>query len=359
MAAVTDSTIVRVDVERLERFAELALRDLGFSEDDAAIAARVFVVTEARGIRSHGIYHLGGLYLTQIKAGGIDPHANPHIVRETAATAVLEGEGGLGQIAAVKATEIAAHKARDTGCATVVVRNTNHTGALGYYATMLAEQGLIGIAAQNTPVAVAPPGAAARVIGNQPTAYGLPDPDGDGPIVLDIAMSAAAASKISQMQQRGEPIPAGWIVDNDGVPTTDASQPFILATMGGHKGYGLSVLIEAMTGLLSGGAVLSGLNMSDYARPFGMSFWVSAFDVEAFMPLSEFKQRLAEMRAEIHAAPMTPGTPPLILPGEPEARAEAQSREHGIPVDAVNWEPLARFAGELGRTDALEQTRIS
>ena len=171
---VHDEKPLRINLHRLLAFVETAARDLGFSAADAATIARVLVTTEARGIRTHGIYHLGGMYLRQIKGGAINPRANPYIVRESAASAVIDGEGGIGQVAAVRATELAGHKAAQSGCATVVVRNTNHTGALGYYATLLAERGLIGIAAQNTPPAVAPPGAAAAVIGNQPTAYGLP-----------------------------------------------------------------------------------------------------------------------------------------------------------------------------------------
>jgi LDH2 family malate/lactate/ureidoglycolate dehydrogenase len=356
--SVYDETIFRIDTDRLSSFVEGATLDLGFSPEDAAILARVLVTTEARGIKTHGIYHLGGVYLTQIKAGGINPKASPHVVRETATTAVIEGEGGIGQIAAVKATELAARKASESGCAMVSVRNTNHTGAIGYYVTSLADRGMVGIAAQNTPPAVAPPGAAAAVIGNQPTAYALPA-DGETPIVLDIAMSAAAASKINQMRQRGQAIPEGWIVDESGAPTTDPNLPFILATMGGHKGYGLSILIEAMTGLLSGGAILSELNMSDRSRPFGMSFWVTAVDVAAFMPLAEFKERIESLKAEIKRAPTVSSAAPLMLPGEPEARAEDDARKHGIRMDSVNWGSLVQLAEELGRMEELERTRIS
>ena len=352
-----DDTLIRIDINALRDFVETVARDLGFSASDAATIAQVLVTTEARGIRTHGIYHLGGMYLRQIRGGAINPRANPHVVRESAASAVIEGEGGMGQIAAVRATELAARKAAESGCATVVVRNTNHTGALGYYATLLAERGLIGIAAQNTPPAVAPPGAAAPVIGNQPTAYGLPA-GRSAPIVLDIAMSAAAGSKINQMRQRGEPIPEGWIVDERGAPTTDPTPPYILATMGGHKGYGLSILIETMTGLLSGGAFLSDVDISDDSRPSGEGFWVTAVDVESFMPLAEFTQRIARLKTEIRAAPTVGSAGPLTLPGEPEARAEADARRHGIPMDAINWASLARLGDELGRTEDLERTRV-
>jgi LDH2 family malate/lactate/ureidoglycolate dehydrogenase len=355
--SATDQTF-RVDVGRLRAFVEALACDLGFSSEDAAIISRVLVTTEARGVRTHGIYHLGGLYRKQIKGGAINVNANPHVVRETLASAVLEGEGGMGQVVAVKATELAARKAREAGCATVVVRNTNHAGALGYYPTLLAEGGMIGIAAQNTPPAVAPPSAAVAVIGNQPTAYALPG-GREAPIVLDIALSAAAGTKINQMRQRGEPIPAGWIVDQHGMPTSDASQPYILANMAGHKGYGLSILIEAMSAVLSGGPVLSEVNMLDYTRPYGVGFWVTAVDVEAFMPLAEFKGRMAAMEREIKAAPTIPPGAPLTLPGEPEAAAEADARHHGIRMDAVNWTPLMQLAEEFGRAADLEKTLVS
>jgi LDH2 family malate/lactate/ureidoglycolate dehydrogenase len=359
MTAVREATVVRVDFDRLRQFVTHALGDLGFAAEDAAIAAEVLVRTEARGIRTHGIYHLPNLYLRQITAGGINVQATTSIVRETPGTALLEGDGAMGQIAAVKATEIAARKAREVGCATVVVRNTNHCGAIGYYVSSLAERGLIGIAAQNTPAAVAPPGAAGKVIGNQPTAYGIPDPDRGAPIVLDIAMSAAAATKIRQMRERGQPIPEGWIVDGHGMPTTDPTPPITLAPMAGHKGYGLCVLIESMTSVLSGGAILSEMVLADEATPMGVGFWVTAIDVEAFMPLDQFAARVRQMREEIHAAPTVPGVDRLLVPGEPEADFEAETRANGIPMDAVNWDPLRRLADELGRADELEQTRVA
>jgi ureidoglycolate dehydrogenase (NAD+) len=359
MTAVSEATVVRVDTGRLRQFVTHAFEDLGFSGEDAAIAAQVLVTTEARGIRTHGIYHLPNLYLRQMKAGGINPRADIRVVRETPGTAVLEGDGSMGQIAAVKATEIAARKAKEIGCATVVVRNTNHCGAIGYYVTSLAERGLIGIAAQNTPPAVAPPGAVGRVIGNQPTAYAVPDPDGSAPIVLDIALSAAAATKVRQMRERGQPIPAGWIVDGDGMPTTDPTPPITLAPLAGHKGYGLCVLVESMTSVLSGGAILSEMVLADEATPMAVGFWVTAIDVEAFMPLDDFAARVRQMREEIQAAPTAPGIDRLLLPGEPEADFEADTRANGIPMDAVNWDPLLRLARELGRVDELEQARVA
>ncbi len=123
--SVYDETIVRIDIDGLLRFVESAARDLGFSSEDAATLARVLVTTESRGIRTHGIYHLGGLYLSQIKAGGINPSADPRVVRETAATAVIDGDGAMGQLVALRASEIAARMATQTGCATLSVRNMN------------------------------------------------------------------------------------------------------------------------------------------------------------------------------------------------------------------------------------------
>ena len=183
---------VRLDGERLVLFASALLERLGLSSDDAMVGAGVLVRTDMRGVRSHGVRHLPG-YARQIRAGGIVAQAQRHTVIETPSMATLDGGAGLGHVAAHEATMLAIEKARGAGIALVTVRNSNHCGALGHYALMCAEAGLIGIAVSNCPPIMTAPGSRARAIGNGPTAYGVPRAGGP-PLLFDAAMISQIGS---------------------------------------------------------------------------------------------------------------------------------------------------------------------
>jgi LDH2 family malate/lactate/ureidoglycolate dehydrogenase len=361
---MTDATVIPnaahvVDPPGLERFVTLVLTDHGLEPEDAAAAARALVETDVRGQHTHGVWFLPR-YVTGLRGGGIRSAARPRVIHETVATALVDGEGGLGALVAVRACEIAARKAKEAGCATVLVRNTNHFGAAGYYIAHLAEQGLLGFAAANSMPALAAPGARARMLGSQPISFAAEDPDGQGPVVLDMALSLVAGTKISQARERGEAIPADWAVGDDGLPTTDPERFFdggALAPLGGYKGYGLAVLVEILCGVLSGAGVTAGVRSHHPTTPSDTGHWLYAIDVEAFLPRDEFRARLAALRAEIHAAPVAEGAPGVILPGEPEFRHAAEVARHGLELEPLIWDALAKLADDVGRRDELEAAR--
>jgi LDH2 family malate/lactate/ureidoglycolate dehydrogenase len=348
-----------VDPDGLEHFVTLVLTDHGLSNEDAGAAARALVETDIRGQHTHGVWFLPR-YVTGLRGGGINAHANPRVISETAATALVDGEGGLGALVAVRATEVAARKAKQAGCATVLVRNSNHFGAAGYYSSQLAEQGMLGFAAANSMPALAAPGAKVRMLGSQPISFAAEDPDGKGPVVLDMALSLVAGTKITQARERGEQIPADWAVGNDGLPTTDPERFFdggALAPLGGYKGYGLAVLVEILCGVLSGAGVTSGVRSHHPTTPSDTGHWLLAIDVEAFMPREQFRERLAALRTEVHDAPVADGFPPVILPGEPEFRHAAETAERGLELEPLIWNAMVKLADDTGRSAALEAAR--
>jgi LDH2 family malate/lactate/ureidoglycolate dehydrogenase len=351
---------VTVDPARLEAFVGLVLRRCGMGSEDARIAAAVMVSTDVRGQHTHGVWFLPR-YVTGLRGGGIVPDARPEITHETAATALIDGHGGLGALVAARACEVAARKAREAGCATVLVRNSNHFGAAGYYSATLAEQGLVGFAASNSMPAMAAPGARARMLGSQPISFAAEDPDGAGPILLDMALSRVAGTSISQARERGEEIPDDWAVGSDGLPTTDPNKFFdggALSPVGGYKGYGLAVFIEILCGVLSGAGVTSGVQSHHPTSPSNTGHSIIAIDVESFMPREMFRDRLAALRAELHAAPVAEGANAVMLPGEPEARHASATAEHGLDLEPLIWNALAELAADVELIADLESARL-
>jgi LDH2 family malate/lactate/ureidoglycolate dehydrogenase len=279
---------------------------------------------------------------------------------ETVSTATLDGGAGLGHVAASEATSLAIDKARKSGVAVVLVRNSNHCGALGHYALSCAEAGLIGVFVSNCPPVMTVTGSRTRVLGNGPTAYGAPNPAGV-PIVFDAAMSVVAGGRIQMARERRQPVPLGWIVDADGRATTDP-EDFVnggaLVPVGDHKGYGLALFGELLAGVLSGAAMAAqiGSNLTP-ERPTGTGHAAIAIDIKALMPPADFATRVAELARMIKSAPTADGVEAIQLPGELENREEVRSRQVGFELDEVIWSDLSGIAATFRLEPALELVR--
>lgn len=353
---------VVVGVDALTGFAQAALETTGMPAGEALSAAEALVRTSARGVQTHGVAYLHA-YVRQLEEGGANPRAELTTVRETAATALVDGNGGNGLVTAAKATRLAMAKARSAGMATVVVRNSNHFGAAGHYALTCAEAGFVGLVTSTGNTVMAVTGSRARSIGNGVTAYGVPAGPGV-PVVLDIALSVVAGGKVRMAQRRGERVPSGWILAPDGSPSTDPADLLdrggALLPVGGHKGYGLTVFGEVMSGVLSG--ALLGRQVASWLKepsvPVRLGHMVTAWDVEAFMPRDEFYTRLEGFRDEIHASPLAPGHERIYLPGEPEHECEQRSRRSGLVLEATEWQYLSDLADRLALSPQLEACRL-
>jgi ureidoglycolate dehydrogenase (NAD+) len=329
---------------------------VGLRRDDAVAAAEAMVRTDERGHHTHGV-RLLPRYLEWLADGTIRADATPTVLRETAATALLDGNNAFGAVVALQACELAARKAREVGSATVLVRRGNHFGAAGTFSVWLAERGLVGLVAANTAPVVGAPGSRAPVIGTQPISFCAPAPDEHGPVMLDMALSVVAANAILQAHERGESIPEGWLNDSDGRPTTDPGgllEGGALVPIGGYKGYGLGIAVEIVSAVLSGAGM--GYQQTESFRigeAPDVGYWISAFDIEAFMPLDEFKARLAGLRGHVRSVPTVDGAGPLILPGEPEWRHEVEARERGLELEADLWQALHDVAEQHGLLEPL------
>lgn len=354
--ATTPTTVV-ADAEKLKAFGASILRGAGMDERDATDVAEVLVRTDMRGVRTHGIRTLPG-YVEQIEGGGMNARADVHVVRDSGSVAVVDGDAGPGQLVAVRATQIAIAKAKQTGQSTVTVRNSNHLGACGHYALMAAEAGLISLVFSNAPRVMKVPGSRSAVLGNGPMAYGAPLPDG-APMVFDAAMSNVAGTKVIMARERGQKIPEGWLVSPEGSPTTDPEDFFrggALVPLGGHKGYSLTLLGELLAGVLSGAAMASAIGAwrFDKAKPTNTGHAVITLDIEAFMPWDEYAARIGSLCEEIKSAPKESPDARIMVPGEIERDNEAAAELDGIHFDSVVWNALHQLAERFGEDAALQ-----
>jgi ureidoglycolate dehydrogenase (NAD+) len=330
-----------ISVSNLIDFGVAALRKCGVSEADARVTIDVLVTTDTFGVYTHGIKCLRG-YITRLRAGGLKANAVPCVDREGPAWAIVDGQNALGMVTSVFAMKKAIEKAKTAGVAYVGVRNSCHFGAAGYYATLAAKADTIGMAMANDYPSMAILGAKKAVLGTNPFAYAVPAGKND-PIFLDIASSTVAGGKVRIAQAKNQKIPETWMVDADGIPTTD---PFLypgsasLLPFAGHKGYGIALMIENLAGVLTGTGAMWDLNnwidgRKDIPTNHGAAFL--AFNVGAIIPLDAFKNRVDKLIQEIHDTPKAKGTERLFVPGEMEWENRRAALANGItfPADVI------------------------
>ncbi|MSS72123.1 MAG: Ldh family oxidoreductase [Candidatus Latescibacteria bacterium] len=332
-----------VDAEDLRAFSSELFQRCGVPGTDADLAARMLVESDLRGVHSHGTRAQPG-YLHRLKTGAARPVPDIRIITEGPAYAIMEGDEGLGQVVAHRAMSIAIDKARGAGIATVSARNSNHYGAAAYYAMMAAREGMIGFATTNGPgVNMAPFGGAAPVVGNSPLAYAIPAGE-EPPIVLDMATGWVAAGRIGVARMRGEKIPVGWGMTKDGEDTDDPAEASIVLPMG-PKGYGLAIIMDILSGPLSGG--LASCHKPGRPNPDqGHLFW--ALDVARFTPLDAFRAEIDRQIRTIRATKPRRGFDRVYLPGEIEWIKHQERLKTGIPLHRIHLGELEQAAGELG-----------
>jgi L-2-hydroxycarboxylate dehydrogenase (NAD+) len=348
--------------DRLREFASGVFRHFGVAADDAALAATVLLRADLRGIDSHGVARLR-TYHDMLTIGRINPRPQVRIVRETASTATVDGDNGLGLVVGPKANAIAMDKAAQAGSGWVSVRNTNHFGIAGYYVLEALARDLIGFAMTNSTKLVAPLWGAERMLGTNPIAVAFPGL-AEPPIVIDLATCAAAYGKIEMAQRRGESIPDGWAIDRDGRPTTDPQAMIdggALLPLGsdrehsGHKGYALAAMVDVLS------AVLSGANWGPFAPPFalrqeipsravgeGIGHFFGALRIDGFIDPDEFKRQIDDWIRTFRATRPAPGTDGPLIPGDPERASEAERHATGIPLIAAVVDDLRDIGARTG-----------
>jgi uncharacterized oxidoreductase len=335
--------------DRLEDLATRIFAALGASDADARWVATLLVRANLRGHDSHGVIRIPQ-YVTSVRKGDTNLRPAMRILSETPTTAVLDGDLGLGQVVARRATEIALEKAAREGLAAVGVQGSNHVGRLADYVEMAAARGFVGLCWTNaaTAVSVVPHGGVGRRLSTNPLAAAVPGPDGAVALSVDLATSVVAEGKVRVRRNRREPLPEGWAIDAGGRPVTDPVAFYGppragLLPMAGHKGTALSLVVEVMAGILSGAGAISAT-----PGPVRNGVFLLLVEIERFLPLAEFTRQVTDLVGFVKSSEPAPGVAEVLVPGEPEARSEAARRASGIPVEEETWRQIAEIATELG-----------
>jgi LDH2 family malate/lactate/ureidoglycolate dehydrogenase len=345
--AVAQETLVQAD--NLKRYVVAVSEKLGLTEDGARVMADTLVEADLRNVHTHGVNALTG-YARRVQGGGANPRPNVRVVRDALGIAVVDGDAGLGQVVAHFAMERAIERAGKTGIGAVAVRNSSHFGAAAFYAAMALKRDMIGFATTSAGNRIAPIGGKTPVVGNNPLAWAIPSGE-EQPILLDMAQSVVAAGKLGMAARKGERIPFGWALDKDGRPTDDpkVGSAGLLVPIGGPKGFGLAVVMDVLSGALSGAAF--GRQLARTHRPDAPSqlgHFFLAIDVGQFVPVEQFKAGIDQMIRDIKASDPAEATSELFLPGEMEWNAKRARLERGIPMLTSIVDDLERLAGELG-----------
>jgi L-2-hydroxycarboxylate dehydrogenase (NAD+) len=355
--------ITYIPVEAAGRLMIDVFVGLGTPPEDAGICASVLLASDLRGIESHGLGRLK-YYYDRIRAGVQFTHTQIEIVKETATTALIDGHHGMGHVIAYRSMQMAIDKARGSGLGAVSVRNGTHFGIAGYYPLMAAEEGMMGLAVTNARPAITPTFGTEPMLGTNPIAFAAPS-DLGFPFCFDAATSITQRGKIEVADRAGKPIPAGWVVDDQGLPLTDPGQ--ILQDLGqataaflplggagelfaGYKGYDLATMVEILSASLCGGAFLKDLLGSaedGSRRPYMLGHFFLAIDIEHFLPLEASRRITGQIMRALQAARKEPGQPRIYVAGEKEHEIQETIRKQGIPANRSLRRELATMRDEL------------
>ena len=331
----------------LERWTTELLAAAGLEGEAAATVSRTLVDASLRGVDSHGVARTP-IYLERLRAGGINPRPRPRVEREEGALALMHGDDGPGQVAGVVATDHSIELARRYGVGVVAVRRSNHYGAAGFYAVRAARAGLIGMSTTNSDPFVIPFGGREAALGTNPIAFAAPVPDGVW--VLDMATSQVAINRIYNARDEGRTIPSGWGVDAEGRDTTDPAVVAAGVPLGGYKGYGLAIMVEILSAVLTGSGITHGVGRlyGAEAEAQDVGHFHLALDPGPLVGAGPFAERLAALLADLSASPAGSGSDEVLVPGDPEERAAAERARSGIPLPAFLWSSLRQASEELG-----------
>src|ERR1700730_1398192 len=349
-------------IEALREFSTRVFLHFGVPKTDAAQAADVLASADLRGIDSHGVARLTS-YFDLLSEGLINATPKIKILRSTPSTATIDGDNGLGLVVGPQANEIAMDMAAKAGSGWVSIGNSNHFGIAGYYVLKALERDMIGWAMTNSAKLVAPLWGMERMLGTNPIAIAFPGKE-EPPIVIDMATCAAAYGKIEMARRKGEAIPSGWGIDNNGHATTNPDDTVNGGALlplgsdrerGGHKGYALAVMVDVLS------AVLSGANWGPFAPPFalrlkipersvgkGIGHFFGAMRIDGFVEPDAFKRQIDEYIRVFRATKPAPGTNGPLIPGDPEREAEKLRREKGVPLIQPILEDLRDISHKTG-----------
>lgn len=335
----------RLSETEARELARCAFRRAGVADAQADAAAEILVLAEMMGIATHGLSRVGD-YVRRLSDGSLDAQARPRLQSLGSALARVEGADAIGPAGLRMALDAAIDMARDGGAGVVVVANGGHAGALAPYLWLGCEAGCACIVTSNTAPMLAPAGGRAARVGNSPLGIGLPDPDGRH-MMLDMAMSVVARSRLRDAARSDRPIPDDWATDAEGRPTRDpnAALQGMLRAIGGDKGATLALALDLLAGLLPGSAILSEIAAPTDRRPQRLGQMVIAIDAARLADPGMQAGRLADARRILDETPARKATLPPRLPGARAVAALTEARREGIAVSADLLAELRALAG--------------
>lgn len=343
---------------------------VGVPEGDARICADVLLESDKRGIESHGVNRFKPIYIDRIKDKIQNPVTNFEIVRQTATTAVVDGHDGMGQVIAYKSMSLAIEKAKKYGMGMVAVRNSCHYGIAGYYTSMAAKAGMIGMTGTNARPSIAPTFGVQNMLGTNPFTVGFPT-DEDFEFNFDCATSITQRGKIEYFARNGMSTPEGMVIGRDGKPKTDSVQILkdlnsgaaalaplggIGEQLGGYKGYGFATIVEVLSAALSQGnflTALSGIGENGQKIPFHLGHYFIAIDTEAFMGLESFKKTAGDILRELRASEKAPDCDRIYTAGEKEYLVWQQRKDSGVPINLAVQKEMSQVRDQLSLNEYI------
>ena len=357
---------VRIPVKDLVDFMIVALQKMGIPLEDAKIIADVLITSDLWGVRSHGVAHLK-MYHERIKTGLQLPITDWKIVKETPTTAVIDGGCGMGMVVGTHAMRLAIDKAKNYGLGAVAVRNSSHYGVAGYYSLMAVKEGMVGLSVTNAHPSTAPTFGTEPMLGTNPIAVAAPT-DEAFPYMYDAATSVVPRGKIEVAARANKPIPEGWVINKEGNCVTDSSQMIsemnknnmallplggIGELMGGHKGYGLSTMVEIFSAAFQNGAYLSMLHDTDHdgkTQFLRIGHFFLAINIENFLSLEDFKRTTGNMMRELRESRKAHGQSRIYTAGEKEYYNALHNQMEGVEITPGVQKALQALRKELDIT---------
>jgi len=341
----------RIEASAIAAFIADAMRAAGLPEADAAKVGELMVEADLTGADAHGVFRLPQ-YVRRLQAGGVNPRPNITVSKTAPATAMVDGDNGMGHLVMQRAADTAVMLAKESGVAWVGARRSNHAGAAGVYAAMTLPHDMIGIysvvaSANHMPVW----GGAENLLGTNPIAVAVPA-GSEAPVVLDIATTVVSYGTVKSYKLQGKSMPEGWMVDaKRGEPLTDPARSGegLLLPIGGHKGSGLALVLGLLAGTLNGAAF--GRDVVDFnhddTSTADTGHFIIALDVSRFIPIETFKSEIDRQLRDLKSSPMLPGFDAIRLPGEQRLARRTERAKDGVPMVAEVVEQLDRLAAEL------------
>ena len=352
-----------VHQENLKAFVTRIYEKLGVPDQDARVAAEIAVAADLRGVDSHGVVMLPRK-VDYMRRGLIEPTPKIKVDRETPATALLDGGNGLGEVVSQRAMEICIQKAKTVGAGFVAVHDSNHYGIAAYYSMMALDHDMIGISMTNATPIVVPTFGRKATIGTNPISLAAPA-GMEHPYVLDMATSIVPSGKMAVYKNLGRNLPVGWAIDKEERAMTNPGEVTKMLysrtgggllplggggeEFGGHKGYGLSLMVDILSGVLSGSAF--GLDVypqkDGNPAPGNVGHFFGALSIGSFLPQALFEQRMDDIINALKSSPKALGQDRIYIHGEKEFEIEDERRRDGIPLPDQVLEPLRKLADDL------------